>query len=116
MAIPIIIIYFQHRFWLETRNKIKLFKETIPQVELFNLVETSFLENDLKTTPPLQLLERYIYYASKAKISKTDIDLELPNRITHILNDMERDGEETNRNIAHQLRSIGDLERMKEKV
>ena len=103
VIVIIVVIFFQHRFWFETRKKIKLFKDTIPQVGLFSLVETSFLENDLKTIPPFQLLERFIEYASKANISKTDIDLELSNTITHILNDMERDGEEMNRQNANKL-------------
>ena len=99
------VVYLQYRFWSETRTKINLFKGTIPQVEQFSLVETSFLENDLKNIPTIQLLERYHDYASKAKINKADIDLELSNKITHILDDMERDGEEMNRNTAHQLAS-----------
>jgi hypothetical protein len=105
VIVIIIIFYFQYRFWSETRTKINLFKATIPQVEQFSLVETSFLENDLKTVPPTQLLERFKDYASRARISKTDVDLELSNKITHILNDMERDGEEMNRSTAHQLAS-----------
>lgn len=99
------VVYLQYRFWFETRTKINLFKATIPQVEQFSLVETSFLENDLKNIPTIQLLERHHDYASKAKINKADIDLELSNKITHILNDMERDGEEMNRSTAHQIAS-----------
>ena len=101
----LIVIYLQYRFWSETRTKIELFKNTIPTFEQFSLVETSFLENDLKYIPPIQLLEMFKDFANRAKISKTDIDLELSNRITYILNDMERDGEEINRQIAHQLAS-----------
>jgi hypothetical protein len=99
------VIYLQYRFWAETRAKIHLFKGIIPAVERFSLVEVSFLENDLKTIPPIQLLERMRDYADKARIDKTDIDLELSDRISHILNEMEREGEEINRQTAHKFAS-----------
>jgi hypothetical protein len=99
------VIYLQYSFWTETRAKIRLFKDIIPDVKQFSLIETSFLENDLKTIPPIQLLERFQDYSSRAKINKADIDLELSGRITQILSDMERDGEEINHQTAYRIAS-----------
>ena len=97
------VVFLQLRFWMETRAKINVFKNTIPDVEQFSLIEVSVLTNDLKNTAPIQLLENLKDYVSKAKISKIDIDNEVFERATILVEDMESRGEEKSYRLAHEL-------------
>ena len=97
------VVFLQLRFWMETRAKINVFKNTIPDVEQFSLIEVSVLTNDLKNTAPIQLLENLKDYVSKAKISKIDIDNEVFERATVLVEEMESRGEEKSYRLAHEL-------------
>ena len=97
------VVFLQLRFWTETRAKINIFKNTIPDVEQFSLIEVSIFANDLKNTAPIQLLENLKDYVSKAKISKIDIDNEVFERATILVEDMESRGEEKSYRLAHEL-------------
>jgi hypothetical protein len=97
------IVFLQYRFWTETLTKINIFKNTIPDVGQFSLIEVSVFVNDLKNTPPIQLLENLKSYVSKAKISKIDIDNEVFERATILVEEMALRGEEKNYRLAHEL-------------
>lgn len=97
----LVVIYFQFKFWNETRTKINLFKDTIPNLDQFSLDEIVVLQNDLKNTPPLEILKNTREFIAKAAINKTDVDAEIVNRASNFLDEMERDGQERSYYNAH---------------
>lgn len=97
------VVIIQFKFWNETRSQINLFKKTIPDIEQFSLREISIFTNDLKKTPPIQLLESLNDFVSKANVSKKDIDNEVIERANILIEEMEGRGEEKNYNLARGL-------------
>jgi hypothetical protein len=98
-----VILFLQYRFWNETRGKIDLFKNTIPNLEQFNLIEVSIFAGVLKKISLTQLLENLRDYVGKAKVSKSDIENELAEKANILVKEMENESGESNYLQAYEL-------------